>query len=68
LDVLTALTALSNARAQLVLIRTQWAQSLANLAFSVGILHETSGVFKKDPPTQLSNLPINDDQAEAHHE
>lgn len=61
LDVLTALTALSNARSQLVLIRTQWAASLANLAFSVGVLEETSGEWKKDPPKQLYQLPIRDD-------
>lgn len=68
LDVLTALTALSNARAQLVVIRTQWAQSLANLAFAVGILDDTSGVFKKSPPGQLSELPINDDKKETKDE
>lgn len=42
LDMLNALTTLSNARAQLVLTRTQWAASLANLAFSIGILEETT--------------------------
>ncbi len=61
LDVLTALTSLANARAQLVLTRTQWATALANLAFSVGVLHETSGYWKKDPPKQLYQLPLRDD-------
>lgn len=60
-DMLTALTALSNARAQEVLIRTQWAASLANLAFSVGILDENSGEFKKNPTKKLSQIPIRDD-------
>jgi len=63
LDVLTALTTLSNARAQLVLIRTQWATSLANLAFSVGILKDTGGQWKKNPTEQLNKLPIRDDNA-----
>lgn len=62
LDVLTALTTLSNARAQVVLTRTQWAASLANLAFSVGALEDTSGVWKKGPPKALYQLSIKSDQ------
>lgn len=60
LDVLTALTSLSTARAQEVMTRTQWAASLANLAFSVGILEDTSGGWKKAPPKKLYELPIKD--------
>ena len=63
LDVLTALTALSNARSQLVLTRTQWAASLANLAFSVGVLEDTGGQWEKAPPKQLYQLPIRDNNA-----
>jgi len=54
LDVLTALTTLSNARAQLVVTRTQWAASLANLAFSVGILGDTSGYWGDAPTGKLT--------------
>jgi len=61
LDVLNALTALSNARAQEVVTRTQWAASLANLAFAVGALDDTGGVWKKAPPKELYELPIRDD-------
>ena len=61
LDVLNALTTLSNARAQQVVTRTQWASSLANLAFSVGVLQDTSGSWKAAPPQQLYQLPITDD-------
>lgn len=64
-DMLTALTTLSNARAQEVLTRTQWASSLANLAFSVGVLEEDSGEFKKEPPKELSQIPIRDDNESA---
>jgi outer membrane protein len=60
-DVLTALTTLSNARAQQVLVRTQWASALASLAFSVGILDEDSGSWSK-PPKQLSQIPIRDNK------
>lgn len=60
LDVLTALTALSNARAQQVLTRTQWAASLANLSFSVGSLTDTGGEWKMAPPKELYQLPIRD--------
>jgi len=60
LDVLNALTALSNARSQQVLTRTQWAASLANLAFAVGALEETSGQWEKAPPKELYQLPIRD--------
>lgn len=61
LDVLTSLTTLSSARAQLVLIRTQWASALANLAYSVGVLKDTGGEWIKEPPKKLSQLPIRDD-------
>lgn len=61
LDVLNALTTLSNARSQQVLTRTNWATSLANLAFSVGILDRDSGGWKKGPPKQLTQLPIRGD-------
>ncbi len=43
LDAVNALTILSNARAQRVVIRTQWAASLANLAFAAGILTDDKG-------------------------
>ena len=58
---LTALTALSNARAQEIITRTQWAGSLANLAFSVGILDENSGEFREAPPKKLSQISIQDE-------
>lgn len=61
LDVLTALTVLSNARSQRIVIRTQWAGSLANLAFSVGVLYDTSGHWQDVPPEQLSEIPTKDD-------
>jgi outer membrane protein len=61
LDVLNALTVLSNARSQEVLIRTQWAASLANLAFSVGVLEDTGGQWEKVPPEELYQLPLRDD-------
>jgi outer membrane protein TolC len=54
IDVLNSLTVLSNARAQVIVNRTQWAASLANLAFSVGLLEDTSGHFMERPPTELS--------------
>jgi len=60
LDVLTALTTLSNARYQLVYTRTQWASSLSNLAFSVGLLEDGSGYWINKPP-QKSSLPFKDD-------
>lgn len=60
LDVLTALTALSNARAQEILMRTQWAAALANLSFSIGMLEDTGGQWKQSPPKQLYELPIRD--------
>ncbi len=62
LDVLTALTMLSTARSQEVVTRTQWASSLANLAFSVGALDENGGQWEKAPPKELSELPITDDK------
>lgn len=61
LDVLNGLTTLSNARSQLILARTQWASALANLAFSVGVLEDTSGHWQKAPPKKLEKLPIRDD-------
>jgi len=60
LDVLNALTALSNARAQVVITRTQWASSLANLAFAVGMLDDTGGLWKSEPPKDLFKIPIKD--------
>jgi outer membrane protein len=60
IDVLTALTTLSNARAQLIMVRTQWAASLANLAFSVGILGDDSGTWMDAPPKNLSKLKYKD--------
>lgn len=56
LDLLNALTTLSNARAQYVLTRTQWAAALANLAFSVGILGETDEEWEESPPKDLYRL------------
>jgi outer membrane protein len=61
LDVLNALTTLSNARSQLIVTRTQWASSLANLAFSVGILNDTMGEWKDAPPNSLFKMPLEDD-------
>lgn len=60
LDVLTALTALSDARAQVVVTRTQWASSLANLAFAVGILDDKSADWQ-DAPTQVQKKIIDID-------
>lgn len=61
LDVLNALTSLSNARSQEVVIRTQWALSLANLGFSVGLLEDTSAHWQEAPPKELYQLPLRDD-------
>lgn len=58
LEVLNALTLLSNARSQQILTRTQWASSLANLAFSVGVLEDTGGQWLEAPPEQLYHIPI----------
>lgn len=55
LDVLAALTNLSNARSQKVLTRTQWAASLANLAFSVGVLEEDGGHWENVTSELLPN-------------
>ena len=44
-----------------MLIRTQWAASLANLAFSVGVLEDTGGQWEKVPPEELYQLPLRDD-------
>lgn len=63
LDVLNALTILSNARSQVIVTRAQWAGGLANLAYSVGILQDNSGQWKKTPPEKLYKLPIRDDNA-----
>lgn len=41
LDLLNAQTNLSDARASVVLARTNWATARANLAFSIGILNDT---------------------------
>ncbi len=57
LDMLTALTTLSNARSQLVLTRTnKWANSLANLSFSVGMPEDTSGLWEKAPPAAIIRI------------
>lgn len=61
LNVLTALTSLSNARSQEVVIRTQWAASLANLSFSVGVLEPSEGAWKEAPSKKLYEIPIKDD-------
>ena len=63
LDVLNALTSLSNARSQLIVIRTQWAASLANLAFSVGVLEDSSGHWREAPPKSLTEIPLRDNHA-----
>lgn len=60
LDMLNSLSTLSNARAQLVVTRTQWAAALANLAFSVGILGETTEHWEDPAPTKGSKLPVTD--------
>ncbi len=58
-DVLSFLTILSNARAQLISVKTQWAAALANLAFSVGVLEENSGTWMDGPPKNLYQLQYN---------
>lgn len=60
LDALNALTILSNARAQEIANRTQWAFSLANLAFAVGILGDDSGTWKDAPPQKLYQIKYKD--------
>lgn len=60
-NVVTSLTTLGNARSQLVLNRTQWADALANLAFSVGILGDYSGEWLKTPPKKLKSIDIQED-------
>lgn len=62
IDVLNSLTTLSNARSQLAVTRTQWAASLANLAFSVGILADTSAHWGKAPSSSRL-LKIKDDNS-----
>ncbi len=61
LDVLTSLTTLMNARAQLISTRTQWAGALANLAFATGVLFDNSGNWQKNPPKKFSQLSIQND-------
>lgn len=60
-DVVTSLTTLSNARAQEIATRSQWAASLANLAFSVGVLEDDGGIWMDKPPKKLYQLKYNDD-------
>lgn len=60
LDVVNSLTTLSNARAQEITTRTQWAAGLANLAFSVGILTDDSGDWRKGPPDNFYRLNFKD--------
>lgn len=60
IDVSNSLTILSNARAQKVITRTQWASSLANLAFSVGILEDNSAGWREGPPSCYSKIPFKD--------
>jgi outer membrane protein len=60
-DMLNSLTVLSNARAQEVVNRTQWASSLANLAFSVGVLTDNSGEFREVKPKKTSQTSIRND-------
>ncbi len=62
LDVLNSLTILSNARAQQIATRTQWAYSLANLAFSVGTLGDDSGNWEEKPPEILYKLKYKDNK------
>jgi len=62
IDVLNSLTTLSSARAQVVIARTNWASSLANLAFSVGMLGALDSKWVSGPPKDLYKLPITDDQ------
>lgn len=64
LDVLASLTTLSNARSQRIVIQTQWAGSLANLAFSVGVLHDTSGQWQSVPPNQRTEIPTKEEKEE----
>jgi hypothetical protein len=42
------------------LTRTQWAAGLANLAFSVGILTDDSGDWRKGPPDNFYRLNFKD--------
>lgn len=60
LDVINALITMSNSRAQLVITRTQWATSLANLAFSVGILEENAAGWREGPPDRLTTIKFRD--------
>lgn len=62
IDVVTSLTTLSNARVQKINARTQWVLSLANLAFSVGILEDTSGEWMKAPPEELYKIEYKDNK------
>jgi outer membrane protein TolC len=62
IDVLNALTTLSNARAQEALNKVQWASALANLAFSVGVLEETAGGWQESPPKRLYNIKYKDNK------
>lgn len=62
LNLLNALTTLSSARAQLVITRTQWAASLANLAFAVGILEEDSGSWQEGDSQVFSKPPFENNQ------
>lgn len=63
LDVLNILTTLSNARSQQVLTRVQWAASLANLAFAVGVLQDTSGGWEAEPPKRLYQVQFKDNRS-----
>jgi outer membrane protein TolC len=67
-DMLTALTALTNARAQEILTRTQWASALANLAFSVGVLDENGGEFRKVKFIDQYQIPSNDNPSRDNHD
>lgn len=60
IDVLNSLTILSNARSQYVLTRVQWAASLANLAFSVGVLKDVELSWQEEPSKKLFQINNND--------
>lgn len=59
-DVVTSLTTLSNARSQLIATKNQWAASLANLAFSVGVLQSDGGRWQTHP--ERINLKYRDNK------
>jgi len=62
-DVVISLTVLSNARSRQILTYSQWAASLANLAFSSGVLEDDSGEWTDNRPKSPCKLKYNGDKA-----